>query len=81
MFVISLASSVQMALGLIANPVTNTTSVNLASAKQTIDILGMLQEKTKGNLSKEEDHLLQQILFELRMQYVEIAQSKGKPNA
>lgn len=44
---------------------------DLPHAKQTIDALGMLQEKTKGNLSKEEEDLLKNVLFDLRLRYVE----------
>jgi hypothetical protein len=43
---------------------------NLSMGKQTIDILGMLEEKTKGNLSKEEENLLKNILYDLRIIYV-----------
>ena len=42
----------------------------LAMARQTIDILGMIEQKTRGNLTGEEERLLQQILFDLRMRYV-----------
>lgn len=76
-FVLSLASSVQINLGLIPHPATNKPELNLTSAKQTIDILGMLDEKTKGNLNPNEDRLFKQVLFELRMQYVSaVNQSK-----
>lgn len=75
-FVLSLASSVQISLGLIPHPMTNKSETNLSSAKQTIDILGMLDEKTKGNLSKEEEQLMRQLLYELRMQYVEASGKK-----
>lgn len=74
-FVLSLASTVQMHLGLFPNPATSKVEVSLEYAKQTIDILGMLREKTKGNLDENEDKLLEHLLFELRMQYVE---HKGK---
>ncbi len=70
-FILSLASSVQINLGLIPHPATNKPEKNLVSARQTIDILGMLEEKTKGNLDANESALLKQVLFELRMQYVE----------
>jgi len=75
-FILSLASSVQMSLGLIPHPSTQKPERNLVNAKQTIDILGMLETKTRGNLSTEEDRLMKQILFELRMRYVEISKSK-----
>lgn len=81
-FLLSLASSVQISLGLIPHPVSRKPEINLISAKQTIDILGMLADKTKGNLSQEEDHLIKQILYELRMIYVDLANKiqKGKPS-
>lgn len=70
-FVLTMASSAEVALGLVPNPMTKETNVSLPHAKHTIDILEMLQEKTKGNLEAHETDLLQQVLFELRMQYVE----------
>jgi len=69
-FVFSLASSALLHLGEIPDPVTNQQSVNLPLAKQTIDILGMLKEKTEGNLENEERDLLKNLLYELRMKYV-----------
>src|SRR3989338_7235046 len=66
-FVLSLASSVQINLGLYPHPATQKSQVHLEGAKQTIDIIGMLEEKTRGNLSEEEAHLIKQILFEIRM--------------
>lgn len=71
-FILSLASSVQVHMGLMPNPGTGKQEKNLTLAKQTIDILGVLQEKTKGNLSPEEDKLLEGILYELRLKYVEL---------
>lgn len=70
-FVLSLAASAEMHLGLIPNPATNKTEVSLLHAKQTIEILEMLKEKTKGNLDDAEGNILDQLLFELRMQFVE----------
>jgi hypothetical protein len=70
MFVFSLNSSVLVNLGIIDDPATGTKTQNLPAAKQTIDILCMLQEKTKGNLTKEEEELLKHILYDLRMIYV-----------
>lgn len=74
-FILSLASSVQISMGLVPNPMTGEVETDLMHAKQTIDILGMLEEKTAGNLAPEESGLLKQILFQLRMQYVEISKS------
>ncbi len=69
-FVISLNASVLVNLGLMDDPVTNSRSVNLPLAKQTIDTLSMLEKKTEGNLTEEEKKLLTNILYELRIQYV-----------
>lgn len=71
-FILSLASSVQVHMGLIPNPGTGKPEKNLNLAKQTIDLLGVLQEKTKGNLEEGEDKLLEGILYDLRMKYVEL---------
>lgn len=70
-FILSLASSVQVHLGLIPDPTDGKTAKNLEMSKQTIDVLAMLAEKTKGNLTDQEDGLLQEILHTLRMQFVE----------
>lgn len=70
-FIVSLSTSALLHFGEITDPISNTKERNLPLAKQTIDLLGMLKEKTKGNLSKEEEDLLDNILFNLRMKYVE----------
>lgn len=70
-FILSLASTVQIHLGLIANPQTGKPETNLQLAKETIDLLDMLREKTKGNLTNEEERLFEHVLYELRMLYVE----------
>jgi hypothetical protein len=67
-FVISLASSVLVHLGEITHP--DSPESNHHLAKQTIDILGMIQDKTRGNLTKEEEQLLTNLLYDLRMKYV-----------
>jgi hypothetical protein len=69
-FVISLNSSALVQLGVLADPTTGEKSKNLSIAKQTIDILGMLEEKTKGNLNADEVHMLKSILYDLRILYV-----------
>ena len=70
-FVLSLAHSARMHLGEEPHPETNEVRVDLSLAKQNIDILGLLEDKTKGNLSGDEERLLAQVLFDLRMRYVE----------
>ena len=69
-FIISLNASALAHLGVIGDPSTGKNVKNLPMGKQTIDILGMLEEKTKGNLSKEEEDLLKNLLYELRLLYV-----------
>lgn len=70
-FIISLSTSAFMQLGLVPGPDGKTMEKSLPMAKQTIDILGMLEEKTKGNLSELEEKIMNQVLNELRMRYVE----------
>jgi hypothetical protein len=53
--------------------------VDLIGARQTIDTLGLLQAKTKGNLTPTEDHFLQNCLYELRMAYVEVTNALARP--
>lgn len=67
-------------LGKVMNPATNKVERDLAQAKNTIDILGMLQAKTKGNLSDNEQKFLEHALYELRMNYVDEA-NKGPDEA
>lgn len=70
-FVVSLGTQSMMFLGEIPDPQTRMPMpVNLDAARQTIDILAMLAEKTRGNLSQEEDKLLQDILTSLRIAFV-----------
>ena len=69
-FVASLNASALLQLGAIEDPTTGTKNKNLPMAKQTIDILSMMQEKTAGNLSKEEENLLKNVLYDLRLMYV-----------
>lgn len=69
-FVTTLALQTSVFLGQIANPATNKKEEDLVQAKFIIDTLAMLKEKTKGNLNTEETNLLENVLYELRMQYV-----------
>jgi hypothetical protein len=69
-FVFSLSSSALFHFGEVPDPTTGVKEKNLAMAKHTIDILGMLEEKTKGNLNRDEDQLLKNILYDLRMRYI-----------
>lgn len=72
-FVLSMSSSVLVHLGEVPEPETGQYMQNLMAAKQTIDILCMLERKTQGNLSAQEGQLLKDMLFELRMKYVQKA--------
>jgi len=69
-FILSLSSTAMYHFGDFADPASRATQRNLAAAKQTIDLLTMLQEKTKGNLNQDEKTLLDGILYELRIRYV-----------
>ncbi len=69
-FLSSLSMQAMVALGEIPHPATNLPQENLDQARYFIDLLGMLQEKTKGNLTAEEGSLLEGVLYELRMKYV-----------
>ncbi len=69
-FIASLNASALVNLGIIADPATGTKEKNLPIAKQTIDIMSMLQEKTKGNLTVDEESILKSILYDLKMMYV-----------
>ena len=70
-FVLSLTSSAFYHLGDVADPHTDEKTVNLPAVKQTIDILIMLQGKTKGNLNNDEAKLIEQLIYELQMRYLE----------
>ena len=69
----SLQFSAWMQLGKVMNPPTGKSERDLEHAKETIDLLGVLEEKTRGNLHPDEAKLLGRILFDLRMNYVEEA--------
>ncbi|WP_299983503.1 DUF1844 domain-containing protein [Desulfobacula sp.] len=70
-FILSLYSSGLVQLGKVEEPSTGKKSINLGLAKHTIDMIAMLEEKTKGNLTEEENNLLKVLLSELRMAFVE----------
>ena len=69
-FVLSLGSSALLHLGELEHPEGGEQEKDLSLAKHTIDILSMLQEKTKGNLSGAEDKLMESLLYDLRLRYV-----------
>jgi hypothetical protein len=72
-FMLSLSTSALIQLGEIQDPFTQKSAKNLPLAKQTIDLIGMLKEKTKGNLSPEEEKVIEYVLYDLRMRYVKAA--------
>jgi len=71
-FISTLALQASIFLGQIPNPATNKKEENLPQAKFIIDTLDMLKTKTRNNLNDDEDKLLENILYELKMQYVSI---------
>jgi hypothetical protein len=75
-FILSLATSAAMHFGDLPDPAGQVHEPNLEGAAQMIEILGLLEEKTKGNLTAEEQQLLEQVLYELRMRFIE---ATGKP--
>ena len=74
-FIISLSTQALMHLGEIGHPVTGEVEKDVAVAKQTIDIIGMLGEKARGNLDETEEQLVKEVLYNLRMKYVEAVRS------
>jgi hypothetical protein len=70
-FVFSLNASVLLHLGEYPDPATGKTELDLPLAKQTIDLIGMLEEKTRGNLSPDEENLIKSVLYDLRLRYVQ----------
>jgi hypothetical protein len=75
-FVMSLSHSVLVHLGDAPDP-EGSRSVDLELARQTIDLLAVLQEKTRNNLTGTEEHLLGQALYDLRVRFVEVSKAKG----
>jgi hypothetical protein len=82
-FVISLGTSALYELGVVGDPATGgrRQSPNLALARQTIDALEMLRAKTRGNLDAEEGKLLEALLYELHMRFVEASRTPGAPGS
>jgi hypothetical protein len=79
-FLMSIASNAAAALGMMEHPVTGERSVDLELGKHWIDILGMLKEKTRGNLAAQEQQIFEGLLADLRMQYVSLTSARpAKP--
>jgi len=68
--VLSIAQGALVNLGDVPHPDTGERTVNFSMARHNIDLLGMLQDKTRGNLDREERQLLENLLYDLRMKYV-----------
>jgi hypothetical protein len=79
-FVLSLAHTAAVHFGDVQDPVSGARDLNLPAAQQMIDILALIEEKTRGNLTAEERQLLDQVLFELRMRFVEAARGPAEPD-
>lgn len=75
-FVLSLSSAALQNLGVPTEGPNSTPCVNLMMAQQTIEIMEMLEKKTAGNLSGDESNLLRNVLYDLRLRYVEAAKRK-----
>ncbi len=69
-YVLSYYTQCLVLLGEVPNPYTNKTEEDLEAARHTVDILGMLRDKTKGNLTPEENQLLESVLYEVRLKYM-----------
>ena len=71
-FIMSIASNAASALGMMEHPVTHQREVDVELGKHWIDVLGMMQKKTEGNLTPQERRMLEGLLGDLRMQYVSL---------
>jgi hypothetical protein len=78
-FMMSIASNAAASLGMMEHPATGKREVDLELGKHWIDILGMLQKKTQGNLLPQEQQILEGLLADLRMQYVSLTSAAPKP--
>ncbi len=72
-FILSLSTSALMNMGLVENPVTKKTEKEMPVARQTIELISLLKEKTKGNLTGDETKLIDDVLHELQLWYVKAA--------
>jgi hypothetical protein len=77
-FLLGLSTQALLHLGEIPNPLSNQVETDLAAAKHVIDILGVLETKTRGNLDEGEQQLVASVLYDLRMRYVEIMRRQPK---
>lgn len=77
-FIFSLGSAALVELGAAPNPSSGKHQKNLLAAKQNIDLLALIREKTKGNLTRDEEKLLDNFLYDLRMRYVDSSKGEKK---
>ena len=78
-FVVSLARTAAVHFGDVSDPASGAAGTqNLPAAQQMIDILALLEQKTRGNLTAEERQLLEQVLFELRLRYLEAQKGQSR---
>jgi hypothetical protein len=77
-FMMSIASNAASALGMMEHPVTHQREVDIELGKHWIDVLGMLEKRTRGNLTAQEQQMLAGLLADLRMQYVSLTSSPPK---
>lgn len=81
-FVLSLGHTAAVHFGDVADPMTGQQyEPNLPAAKQMIDILVMIEEKTRGNLSAEERQLLEQLIYELKVRFVQAIKAQQEPES
>jgi hypothetical protein len=77
-FLLGLSTQALLHLGEVPNPASGQVETDLIAAKQVIDILGMIEAKTRGNLDQAEQGLAESVLYDLRIRYVEIARRHAK---
>ena len=80
-FLLGLSTQALLHLGDIESPVSGKVERDLGAARHVIDILGVLQAKTKNNLEQAEERLLEAVLYDLRMRYVELVRGTSKEEA
>lgn len=72
-FILSLSTSALVHLGELPDPISDSKQTNLPLARQTISIIELLKDKTKGNLTEDEERLIESLLYDLRIKYVKLA--------
>ncbi len=80
-FVLGLSTQALLHLGEIESPLSGKVERDFVAAQQVIDILGILRDKTRNNLEQGEEHLLDSVLYDLRMRYVELVAASKKEEA